>query len=257
MPTSPRAFAASLDSASPDPLYLQVAADIGRHIGHDPRFLHRLPSEAELCALYDVSRITIRQALAHLAERGLVVRRHGRGTFVSAVRRDGRQSAIYSFGDILAGQGLAPETELLAFGMTAPPAEVRAALGLGDTALGLRRGFSVNGRRVAVTEVHYPPALAERITEDMARETSSAEILTRRLGLAIDHADVSVDLAAIGPAVADWLRLPPASTLMRIRRVTHCTGLGPCEHSQILLSTGAAAFRVDAEGRIAPALGAA
>jgi GntR family transcriptional regulator len=41
-----------------------------------------LPSEAELGRRYQVSRATIREALSRLEQRGVVIRRHGVGTFV-------------------------------------------------------------------------------------------------------------------------------------------------------------------------------
>jgi GntR family transcriptional regulator, transcriptional repressor for pyruvate dehydrogenase complex len=44
----------------------------------------RLPSEAELCALFGVGRSTIREAIRVLAHRGIVDVRHGEGTFVGA-----------------------------------------------------------------------------------------------------------------------------------------------------------------------------
>lgn len=247
-------LASALDDTAPTSLYLQLAADIDRRIGQDARFMERLPSEAELCRLYAVSRITVRQALSHLAERGLVVRRHGRGTFVSDVRRDGRQSAIYSLGDVLAAQGLAPETELLTFGEAAPPPDVRQALGLKDRALFLRRGFRVNDNPVAVTEVWYPPEFIDLISRDVARSMSSALILTRHLRLSIDHADVSISLQKTDDETARWLGMTKNAALMSITRVTFCADRGALEHSRILLSTGKAEFRVDAEGRIEPAL---
>lgn len=42
-----------------------------------------LPSETELSQRFDVSRATIRDALAQLEQRGAVMRRHGVGTFVA------------------------------------------------------------------------------------------------------------------------------------------------------------------------------
>lgn len=45
-----------------------------------------LPSEAELSLRYDVSRATVREALSRLEQRGVIVRRHGVGTFVNVQR---------------------------------------------------------------------------------------------------------------------------------------------------------------------------
>ena len=45
----------------------------------------KLPQETELCRRYDASRITIRQAMELLVNRGLITKRRGSGTFVKAV----------------------------------------------------------------------------------------------------------------------------------------------------------------------------
>ncbi len=47
----------------------------------------RLPGERELCLMFDVSRPTLRQALAELEARGLIEARQGGGTFVADVMR--------------------------------------------------------------------------------------------------------------------------------------------------------------------------
>ncbi|MFC7591307.1 GntR family transcriptional regulator [Nonomuraea antimicrobica] len=73
-----------VDRSSPVPAWAQVAQILRRQM--DAGALdagERLPSEQELAVGFDVSRITIRQALAHLAAEGYVERRQGVGTFVS------------------------------------------------------------------------------------------------------------------------------------------------------------------------------
>lgn len=44
----------------------------------------KLPPELALADVYGVSRVTVRRVVAELAERGLLVIRHGRGTYVAA-----------------------------------------------------------------------------------------------------------------------------------------------------------------------------
>jgi GntR family transcriptional regulator len=71
------------------PLSQQVANDILASI--EAGTLARpgdglLPSEAELSQRYGVSRATIREALSRLEQRGVIIRRHGVGTFVNSQR---------------------------------------------------------------------------------------------------------------------------------------------------------------------------
>lgn len=66
------------------PMYDQLAADITADITSGALAPGaRLPTEVELAAQYQVSRVTVRRAVKDLTERGLVVVSHGRGTFVA------------------------------------------------------------------------------------------------------------------------------------------------------------------------------
>jgi GntR family transcriptional regulator len=57
----------------------------------------RLPSEAELCAAYGVSRMTVRRAVTRLVQDGVAVTENGRGTFV---RAPGLGSATFDLGSL-------------------------------------------------------------------------------------------------------------------------------------------------------------
>jgi GntR family transcriptional regulator len=67
------------------PLAQQVVNEVlsGIEAGNLARDDGLLPSEAELSQRYQVSRATVREALSRLEQRGIVIRRHGVGTFVS------------------------------------------------------------------------------------------------------------------------------------------------------------------------------
>ena len=74
-----------IDRSSLEPPYSQVARGVRERIMNgEYRAGDRLPSEADLCALYSVSRMTVRRAVTLLAQDGVVFTENGRGTFVRA-----------------------------------------------------------------------------------------------------------------------------------------------------------------------------
>ena len=74
-------------TAGPMPLYQQLKQRLRDEIERgDYKPGDQLPAEPELIQQFGVSRITVRQALSDLAAEGLVVRRHGKGTFVAERR---------------------------------------------------------------------------------------------------------------------------------------------------------------------------
>jgi DNA-binding LacI/PurR family transcriptional regulator len=85
----------SLDPASPQPLYLQLANFLRRQIAIGAwRPNDRLPAEVELCQQFDVSRGTVRQAMDLLVNQGLLQRIPGKGTFVTGVTVQPRSQLI-------------------------------------------------------------------------------------------------------------------------------------------------------------------
>lgn len=66
--------------------YESIAADIQNKIYSGVYQADtKLPQETALCRLYNVSRITVREALDHLVRQGLITRRRGAGTYVKPI----------------------------------------------------------------------------------------------------------------------------------------------------------------------------
>lgn len=73
---------------NPEPTYLQVANVIAARI-EAGAITHRLPAERHLASEFGVAYQTLRHAMKVLRERGLIITRQGRGTFVApTARRD-------------------------------------------------------------------------------------------------------------------------------------------------------------------------
>lgn len=68
-----------------EPRYLKIVRQIERDIARERIAVgDHLPSELDLCKRLGVSRFTVRQAIRHLSDSGMVVARRGSGTLVTA-----------------------------------------------------------------------------------------------------------------------------------------------------------------------------
>lgn len=105
-----------LDKTSKIPLYLQLMEDLIKKINNEIyNENEKLPSERELCKLYDLSRITVRQALQELEREGYIYKLHGKGTFVSPKSYNQNLVELYSFTDEMKKLGKTPVTKVLSF----------------------------------------------------------------------------------------------------------------------------------------------
>jgi GntR family transcriptional regulator len=73
-----------------------------------------LPTEQEMCQMYSVSRTTVRKALDHLVQEGMLYRLQGKGTFIAQPKLRERfvQQAVGIYEDMV-GRGLSLRTEVL------------------------------------------------------------------------------------------------------------------------------------------------
>lgn len=93
-----------------------------------------LPSERDLAQKVDVSRVTVRKAVQQLVRDGILVQRHGSGTFVAPLTHRVEQSLsrLTSFAEDMAGRGMAVNSVWLDRGLYRPSLEETTALGLAD-----------------------------------------------------------------------------------------------------------------------------
>ncbi len=110
----------------------------------------RLPSEAQLAREFQVSRATIRAALSLLAAQGIVVRRHGSGTFVNHAMLQLRLKVTdqWEFSGLLRASGFEPGLVYLDCRVGKADAEAAAALDvkLDEEIIAIRKIFTADGR---------------------------------------------------------------------------------------------------------------
>ncbi|WP_249315457.1 GntR family transcriptional regulator [Bacillus sp. FJAT-49711] len=98
------------------PLYYQLMDIIIRKIDSGELKDHdKLPSERELCEMYNVSRTTVRQTMQELEKEQLIYKQHGKGTFVSPKVINQSLLKFYSFTEEMKKIHKIPSSKVLAF----------------------------------------------------------------------------------------------------------------------------------------------
>ena len=121
----------ALDTTSATPLFQQLAEELRKALraGEYPPG-SQLPTEHQLCGRYGVSRVTVRKALEELSQRGEVVRRPGKGTFVADKKFQRDLTSVLSFTEMCRRMGCAPGARTVKIALEPPDEEAAQELGL-------------------------------------------------------------------------------------------------------------------------------
>lgn len=129
------------DESGGTPLYQQLVSQIIDYIQeHNIAPGQRLPSENELCALYSVSRVTVRSAINLLVKSNTVVRQQGKGTYVAPTAAMHRHlnEGISSFTKNCRQNGLNPSAKVLSIEISDLPTRAADFFGVPNNTKGIR-----------------------------------------------------------------------------------------------------------------------
>jgi GntR family transcriptional regulator len=206
------------------PLYRRIQADLRERIqGGELAPGSRLESEQELMARYDVSRATVRQALAGLVGDGLVEIRRGLGTYVRRTAMEHRLGGFYSYSLEIERHGMRPGTRVRGLAIEAAGQRVAAVLEIdpGDPVVALAR-VRLADDDALVTETSYLPA--ERFpgleAVDFSRR-SLYDTLTTRYGVRPVRARETFEPVLMTKAEARELGGTPGGPALRVERTTY------------------------------------
>jgi len=234
----------SIDRASSVPLYSQLARSIEELIasgGIAPG--ERLENEVRLADRLGVSRPTMRQAIQHLVDKGLLVRKRGVGTQVvhSRTRRQDELSSLY---DDLADSRRDPRTRVLSFGRVPAPEVVAAALRVepGSEVTAVERIRLAGEQPLALLRNYLAPGLRGITGEGLA--ATGLYRLLRENGVRLRVAEQTVGARSATAGEARLLDDRRGAPLLTMTRVAYDQAGRPIEYGDHLYRAGLYSFEL-------------
>lgn len=238
---------AELLPLSPVPLYSQLKELLRTRILDGTYPPHsRMPSESELGKFFEVSRITVRQALGDLQKEGLIFKIHGKGTFVAKPKAFQNVSTLQGLGESMSQRGYEVINRLRSFKVVPASAQVaeRLQLAEGDSVVEIKRARLVNRELVSLEITYLPEAIGRRLEKADLVSRDIFLILENDCALPLGHADLAIDAILADTELACALELEEGSPVMRIERLTHTADGQPLDYEHLYYRGDAFQYRL-------------
>lgn len=229
------------------PLYRQLKEWIAQRIrsgGWAPGT--QLPSERQLSEDLELSRATVRRAVEELVREDWLVKRHGRGTFVTAPKLEQRLDRVRGFSESMRALGVTSGSRVLEAKLAAATADVAARLEVqpGAAVAQIARVRLADAEPLMVEVSHLAYDVTVGILE-LDLRGSLYDLLEREYRIRLRFGHETLEVRGADPWVARALRVGPDATLLYTERVTRDEHGVAVEFTQRFARADRCRFRVE------------
>lgn len=214
------------------PIYQIIENDIKEKIINEELVTGDLiPSEHQLKDQYNVSRMTVRQALNNLVNDGYLYKHKGKGTFVAKRKIEKNIHGVRSFTEEMESDGRKVRSQVLKFEEVEPTEELREKLFLeeDEKAIYIERVRYGDEVPVLYEELYIPSNLFKGLTkEDM--ESSLYKFVEKNMNLKISHCFQSIEAKNGSKEINEALKINKDVPILKIVRNTFLSNGRPFEY---------------------------
>jgi GntR family transcriptional regulator len=213
-----------LDRQSPIPLYRQIRDTLRQWIevgDYKPGDI--LPPEPDLEAQFEVSRITVRQAITDLVQEGLLERERGKGTFVREPKITQRLNQISSWAETILAMGMTARTMECRIEEVAPPTWVKRIIPVGveETVTLISRLRYANNEPMCIMTNYILSDYVPGLVQEGLISESLYDTLEHKYNLVLSRAEETVEAMVANKKTAEKLRTYEGAPLLVVTRVTY------------------------------------
>jgi GntR family transcriptional regulator len=194
------------------------------------------PTEDQLVQSYQVSRITVRQALGALEKDGLITRKRGKGSSVTENQTQLEPMKLTGMMEDIIAMGIKTKTKIINFDFVHPPKKVIENLKLDEDAKVLRveRMRSIKGSPVSYSLTYIPSDLGKKINIRDLTFQPILNVLEKKCKVKIGRGFQIIDATVADSRIASFLDVMTGSPLLKIERTVFDIKNRPVEYISIL-----------------------
>lgn len=226
------------------PKYLMIKQDIIDKINKEELTPNQvLPTERELIAQYNVSRITVRKAIEELDKEGYIYKIQGKGSFVKGDNLTQALTRVHSYTESITNQGMTPSRKVISTNITKPDKKRSRLLQIAsdDDIFELGRIYYANEYPICYTKAILPYNLFPKIECFDFVNNSLYSLLEDFYGLKITRASQSIDAIAAPSDIANYLNIEKGYPVLLFRATTY----GMIDNKEIPFETFKSYYKTD------------
>lgn len=220
-----------IKKSSPVPIYFQLEQAIRELI--DKKELKpgdMIPSEREYAEKFQISRMTVRQALNNLVNDGYLQRERGKGTFVALKKFEKNVKGLTSFSEDMRSRGMEPGTTVLDFAVLEADTLTSSKLEIAEdaTVYQIKRLRLADEQPIAFEIFYMPTELVPGLTMEVA-ENSIYRYVENEIGLHIVSGVQELEATVAQKEVASALGIKVGEPVLYIQQVSLTENNKPLE----------------------------
>lgn len=224
----------NIDRLSRQKLYVQVSEIIEEKIalGEWPAG-SQIPTEDELCSIFNVSKATIRMAISDLERKGSLKKKQGKGTFVISRTPDLGLAMKTRLTEDMFGEGVNVRKEILVKGAMEPTEDVRELLDSEDGIYYVLCKRVVDGEPAYLEESYIPLSLFPGIEEQDICQTPFYDLIQHRAGKKISKVVQTIEVSEIRGDAASILKTDEGTPVLLLHRLLVSADGSPIAYTRL------------------------
>lgn len=216
------------------PLHVQLKDLIKGEIV-EGKYEEKIPSERELMERFSVSRSTVREAVSHLVQDGILKKIHGKGTFITKNKTvQDWLNTLNSFTETVNQMGMKPGARLLSSNEL-HYFEVGSKIFGEQPIYSIARLRTADNLPIAIERHYYERKLGLQISKYNLNKATIYDVIEKDLNITIVEAEQTIRCCSISVEDAELLGLQPNINVLCIERVITGENQQIIEYYQSLL----------------------